>query len=110
MRIVTVTNVEWDTDGEEDVETLPTTIDGVFDNGTPDGISDWLSEEYGWAVKSFRVVDEDALISYFVAYNYGGDSELEYFSCWADNPQHALEQCKDAAPDATWWQVYAPVK
>lgn len=47
-------SVEWDTDGE-DVKDLPTTI--AVPNEIEDyDVADWLSDNYGWCVYSWRVL------------------------------------------------------
>lgn len=39
---------------------------------------------------------------YIVRYKIPYENDLlpEYFSCQADDPDHAIEQCSDAYPDA----------
>lgn len=47
-------SVEWDTDGE-DVEDLPTII-AVPNEIEYDDVADWLSDNYGWCVYGWRVL------------------------------------------------------
>ncbi len=50
-----ITNIEWDTDGET-VDDLPTETDIPADTDD-EHIADYLSDRYGWCVKSF-VIEE----------------------------------------------------
>ena len=52
-----VTNIIWETDGEE--VNLPTEVE-VDDNMSDDEITDYLSDTYGWLVISFALpIDND---------------------------------------------------
>ena len=56
--ILKVTDIEWETDGE-DVE-LPTEVDiEVDEDYTDDEIADYLSDEYGWLVNGFALPMDD---------------------------------------------------
>ena len=59
-----ITNIDWDTDGEE-IDDLPTEL--LLSSGRPlmdDDISDWLSDGYGWLVNGFSY-EENIEIHYF---------------------------------------------
>ena len=52
-------NIVWDTDNE-DVD-LPTEMnfpDELFNGGYDDDVADYLSEQTGWCVESFDIVEE----------------------------------------------------
>lgn len=51
-----ITDILWDTDGDITI-ILPTTVD-VPDDLDIDQVSDYLSDEYGWLVKSFSMPDD----------------------------------------------------
>ena len=54
-KTIRVTDIEWDTDGEnpEDLD-LPSEV-AINDDIDEDEIADWLSDNYGWCVLSFNV-------------------------------------------------------
>jgi len=52
-------DIIWDTDGEE-IDDLPTEMefpDEVFDGGYDDNVADYLSNQTGWCVESFNIVE-----------------------------------------------------
>lgn len=60
-----VTNITWDiSDGEYDEDELddylelPTEVK-VPTGIAPDDVADWLSDEYGFCVRSFSLLDEE---------------------------------------------------
>lgn len=60
-----VTNIDWDVDEDvyedgysEDDLGLPTEVE-VPDDVDPDDVADWLSDEYGFCINSFQILDEE---------------------------------------------------
>lgn len=50
MPLIKVTNIDWDTDGE-DVDDLPNSL--IFEFEDEEYIADVLSDHYGWCINSF---------------------------------------------------------
>ena len=51
-------NIEWDFDGEEDPPNLPNEVNiptNVFD----EDVADWLSDNFGWCVKSYSLEETE---------------------------------------------------
>lgn len=54
-----ITDIEWDTDGQD--AGLPSELainaeaEGIDLDDVSSGVADWLSDKYGWLVKSFSV-------------------------------------------------------
>jgi hypothetical protein len=44
-----------------------------------------------------------------VEYRYEGDSECEYFPCWAETAKHANEQCLEENPDCQITALFVAV-
>ena len=65
LRIMLVTNIEWETDGE--VAELPTEVE-VEDGMSDDEIADHLSDEYGWLVNGFSLPMDNEDRDYFGEY------------------------------------------
>ncbi len=102
-----ISNIVWETDGE-DADHLPTEVRLTL--GDASDIADALSDDYGWLVSSFDVEEVNDGQTYFiVAYRLDGDIEPQFFACWAENAEHAREQCINAEPEAKWVKAYAPV-
>ena len=52
-------NIIWDTDGER-IKGLPKEMefpDELFDGGYDDDVADYLSDQTGWCVESFNIVE-----------------------------------------------------
>ena len=58
-----VTNIKWETDGEE--VDLPTEVEVDDDFLSDDEIADYLSDTYGWLVISFALPMDDDDRDYF---------------------------------------------
>lgn len=96
------------------------------EHGRDDGAGFW-SNEYGWTTLDLAtkyespngapsVIVDDAV---WMAAPYGlrfitlwvlkkGDSQAILFECWADDFDHAVEQARDAYPDAEKISLYLP--
>ena len=57
-----VTNIDWETDGEED--DLPKEVE-VANDMSDDEIADYLSDTYGWLVNGFALPMDDEDRDYF---------------------------------------------
>ena len=102
-----ISNIVWNTDGE-DADHLPT--EARLTLGDASDIADALSDDFGCLVSSFDVEEvNDGQTDFIVVYCLYGDIKPQVFECWAENAEHAREQCINADPGAKWVKVYAPV-
>lgn len=62
-----------------------------------------ITDEYAWwndIVEAVTDLSHSLLRPYIVTYIDDEDMGEEEFGCWAENPMHANEQCRDAYPSA----------
>jgi hypothetical protein len=113
-KIFKITDIDWDTDGEE--IDLPTKINGFVVEGYEDCdwdevISDKLSDEYGWCVNSFCYeVIEPPVDKYDVALatSYLYSVLRDVFSC--SNPNGTDNFCFEDNEGRTWNIKVSPCK
>lgn len=66
-----ITNIDWDTD-DEPIEGLPTEVT-ISEDIEPDAIADYLSDQYGFCIKSLCIEAEKPLPENAVLMEFGKD-------------------------------------
>lgn len=100
-----------DTDGELDFDELinlcqrddwEPPVDDFIQNDADLSQLEEIADEHGYwndVLAEVRAAIPNFLHPYVVTYYLTDDPDAQEFECWAENPDHAEEQCKNAEPD-----------